>query len=147
MLARFAKYKIWYVRTRLKSLHRLKLIELKEDHEGRIIAKLAPKGKAALERDELWNMQLEKPARWDGVWRIAAFDVPTVKKVSREFLRQHLKALGFRPIQKSVFVCPYPCDKELERICKFYEIDGHVSLLLAQSLGQYERVMRHYFDL
>jgi len=147
LLTRFAKYKMWYIRQQLKRLQRLKLIALREDHEGRIIAKLAPKGKAALERGELWQMNLKKPVKWDGLWRVVAFDVPTVKKVSREFLRQHLKALGFYHIQKSIFVCPYPCEEELCRVCKFYEIEKHVSLLLATSLGLHEKAVCYHFKL
>lgn len=147
LISRFAKYEIWYLRRRLKSLHRLNMIELTEDHKGRIIAKISDSGEARMKRDELWNMKLARPLVWDGLWRVVAFDVPTEKHISRDHLRQHLKALGFHYIQKSIFVCPYPCDEELRKICEYYEIERHATLLLATSLGFHEKDARRRFNL
>ena len=147
LILRFAKYKIWYLRRRLKYLHSLNLIELTEDHKGRIIAKISASGEARMKRDELWNMKLAQPSVWDGLWRVVAFDVPTEKHISRDHLRQHLKALGFHYIQKSIFACPYPCDEELRKICEYYEIEAHATLLLATSLGLHEKSARRKFKL
>ncbi|MBI2062776.1 MAG: hypothetical protein HYT61_00855 [Candidatus Yanofskybacteria bacterium] len=66
-----------------------------------------------------------KKLKWDGYWRMIIFDVPEKKRKYRDYLRQMLKTLGFKELQKSTWVTPYPIPdflKELlweERIKRF----------------------------
>src|SRR3989344_4682297 len=41
------------------------------------------------------EMEIKKPAKWDGEWRIVIFDIPERFKKAREALRKKLKDLGF----------------------------------------------------
>ncbi len=50
------------------------------------------------------------PKTWDGKWRILAFDIPETKRRVREKLREYLWILGFKPIQKSIWVTPMDID-------------------------------------
>ncbi len=47
--------------------------------------------------------------RWDGKWRIVAFDIPETMRVSRDKLRNVLRRSGFKQLQQSVWVFPHEC--------------------------------------
>lgn len=147
LISQFAKYEIKYLRFALRRLHRLKMIELREDHERQLIAKLTAKGEVVLKREEIEKLKIAKPVKWDGLWRIVAFDIPTEKKISRDYFRNHLYSLGFYQIQKSVFVYPYPCEREIQELCEFYEIERTVLLMLATYLGGQEVAVRRFFRI
>lgn len=53
---------------------------------------------------------LYKPRKqkWDGRWRMIIFDVPEKKRRYRDYLRQMLKTLDFKELQKSTWVTPHP---------------------------------------
>ena len=80
------------------------------------------------------NLKIDRPKKWDGNWRVVIFDIPERIKKVREALRMHLRNLGFYELQKSVFICPFSCVKEINQIIDFYDISEHVRILMAHSL-------------
>jgi len=46
----------------------------------------------------------------------------------------HLLNIGFYELQKSVFVCPFPCIEEINQIIDFYDISEYVRILMAHSV-------------
>jgi CRISPR-associated endonuclease Cas2 len=54
------------------------------------------------------------------------FDIPEKKKRAREALRNKLKDLGFKELQKSVFIHPYECEDEIDFITKVFEIRPYI---------------------
>jgi len=59
---------------------------------------------------------------WDGIWRMAVFDVPETQNRQRVQLRRSLRAARFGYLQRSVWVSPDPAD-ELRRQLKGCSID------------------------
>ena len=57
-----------------------------------------------------------KKLKWDGYWRMIIFDVPEKKRRYRDYLRQMLKTLGFKELQKSTWVTPYPIPDFLKEL-------------------------------
>ena len=53
------------------------------------------------------------PKRWDREWRLIIFDVTENFRNRRDIFRYMLLSWGFEPIQKSVFVYPHECRKEI----------------------------------
>jgi DNA-binding transcriptional regulator PaaX len=54
--------------------------------------------------------------KWDGRWRVLSFDIPRDLRSKRyEYLRQ-LHRLGFEKVLQSMWVYPFPCEKELKKI-------------------------------
>ena len=99
----------------LKTMKRNRLVDFKE--EGNISKiTITEKGKKKLLIYELDNLEIKKPKKWDGIWRIVTFDVPESKKAARNALRSKLKELEFCQLHKSVFVFPYPCLSEIQFI-------------------------------
>jgi len=64
-----------------------------------------------------------KTEKWDGKWRAVIFDTPEATRHERRFLRAELKWMGFRYLQKSIWVCPYNVEKELFALLKLWKID------------------------
>lgn len=133
--------KVWskYNQARLKqSLKRMtdrKLLEIKKVGDE-ILVVVSEKGKKELLRYNFQKMSLEKPKVWDGKWHVVIFDVVESKKNFRNALRQRIKELGMFQLQKSVFVTPYPCEKEIAFLRQYFQIGDEVSVFTAVNLEE-----------
>lgn len=133
--------KVWerYDRARLKqSLKRMvdrRLLDIKQEGKETIVV-VSEKGKKLLLRYNLKEIRLNKPKVWDHKWRIVIFDIGEDKKTLRDRLRDTIKSLGLYPLQKSVFVTPYPCEKEIAFLRQFYGIRDEVSCFTAINLEE-----------
>ncbi len=78
----------------------------------------------------------DRDSKWDGKWRMIIFDIPEESKDKRHFFRTLLKQNGFIRLQHSVYINPYPLNREAVqylqesglinyiRIIKIEEIDN-----------------------
>ena len=133
----------------VKSLRRLrknKLIILQEKEDGKFIIQLTKKGKRKIKEINIEKLEITKQKVWDKKWRIVAFDIPEKKKNGRDALRQKLQELNFYQLQKSVFVCPYPCEKEVHFLSEFFDIGDFVNIIIADNIYDDVRLKNH-FDL
>lgn len=87
---------------------------------------LMEKGRIAAQKVGLSELKIKKPKKWDHKWRIVLFDIPEEKRIGRDALREKIKKLGFTELQKSVFIYPYPCRKEIDIVLKFFKIKKFV---------------------
>jgi CRISPR-associated endonuclease Cas2 len=55
---------------------------------------------------------LPVPSRWDGKWRMVIFDIPEDYNEKRDLLRRLLKSNNFFQLQASVYINPYPLNRE-----------------------------------
>ena len=117
----------------LKVLKRDRLIDFKEDGKFSKIV-ITDKGKEKLLRYSLDDLEIEKPKRWDGVWRIVTFDIPESKKSARNALRSKLKDLGFHSLHKSVFIYPYPCLNEVQFIEEIFMVGPYINFIEAKKV-------------
>lgn len=113
----------------IKNLYRSKLVASKENDDGSVIMTLTEKGKLVTLRYNIENLKLPKFENWDGLWRVVLFDIPEKKKKARDALSFKLKQIGFYPLQKSVFIYPHECKKELDFLIEFFELRPYVRLL------------------
>ncbi|OGZ10224.1 MAG: hypothetical protein A3D65_03970 [Candidatus Lloydbacteria bacterium RIFCSPHIGHO2_02_FULL_50_13] len=118
----------------LKMLYESRLIEAIEHRDRTTELVLSTEGKRTALRYNLENLHIKKPAHWDKKWRIVMFDVPERLKKLRQTLHFHLKELEFYQYQKSVFVHPYECSKEIEFILEFYGARKYVRFVEATNL-------------
>ena len=116
----------------IKGLYRSKLIGGKENEDGTISLTLSEKGKTRLLRYRLDQMEIKKPSRWDGLWRMVIFDIPEDLKRGRDALAAKLKKLGFHPMQKSVFIYPYECRDEIDFIIEVFDLRSYVRFVVAK---------------
>jgi DNA-binding transcriptional regulator PaaX len=106
-------------------------------HKGKqIYISLTQKGRKKAGWLQIDSLKIEKPRRWDGLWRLVIFDISQLKKTYREALRGKLKDLGFKPLQKSVWIHPYQCKDEVDLLRNFFGLsDTELRLIVAKSIG------------
>lgn len=94
---------------------------------------LTPKG---LEKIFMVKMKLkDKKTRKDKQWQMILFDIPEKKRKERDYFRKGLQYLGYKGLQKSIWVCPYDIEKETKDLIKRYKLESHVELLLVKKIG------------
>jgi len=117
------------------------------EKEGKFIVELTDKGRRKIKEIQLDNMKIEKPVTWDRKWRVVVFDIPDkYKKRARDALREKLQRMKFYRLQKSVWVNPYPCEKEIHFLCKLFGITPFVNIIIADNIYN-DIKLRKYFGL
>lgn len=109
-------------RASLEKLRVKKLVWFKENPDGSFSVNLTEQGELKARQWELKALKIEPPRRWDGKWRVVAFDISEQRGKARRALHEMLKRLNFHQLQKSVFVHPYPCEAEIELIRDVFHI-------------------------
>lgn len=128
----------------LRKLRESRLIIVKEKQDGKFLIQLTDKGKRKVEEVNIEKLEIKKQKIWDKTWRIIIFDIPDRKKNARDALRQKLQELYFYQLQKSVFVCPYPCEKEVHFLCEFFDITSCVNIITAQKIHDDIKLKNHF---
>lgn len=94
-------------------LRRQHLIEvLPENDSIRIYPSIS--GAQRLLRHSVLHATIEIPTEWDGRWRMVTFDIPAGHDAARVQLNKKLRQLGLYPLQRSLWVFPYPIDAVLK---------------------------------
>lgn len=132
--------------TTYKTISRLKkkgLIEIQK-RKDKITFKITKKGKRKVLEYKLDGLFIKKPKKWDKKWRIVTFDIPNQERVARDFLRNKLKELGFYSLQKSVFIYPYECKKEIDFIKEMYKIEPYIRYIVAESIEGQKEILKYF---
>jgi CRISPR-associated endonuclease Cas2 len=130
----------------LKRLQDRKLISYKNLEDGEVEISLTKLGKKKVVHYKIDELKLNDKI-WDKKWRLVIFDIPENKKRAREALRKKIREMNFYPLQKSVFLTPYPCEDELDFICSIFELNRNNILLLEISNFEGEEKLRNFFKL
>lgn len=109
----------------LKRLERGGIIKINMRRGNKFIT-LTHNGWAAMNKIEIGKLKISTPKLWDEKWRIVIFDVQEKNKTARDRLRKTLCGLGFKRLQHSVWVYPYPCDDTVELIRQSYNLGRNV---------------------
>lgn len=130
----------------LRSLHKQKLLKETKLKDGSISLTLTENGRLRASFIQLFGntIKIKQQKIWDGLWRIVIFDVPEKKRVFRDILRDHLKTIGFKELQHSVFIFPYPCEKEMQSLVNLYDASLYVKIITAKTINN-EKEMRQLF--
>ena len=129
------------------ALHRLKksrTIILEEREDGTCVVELTEKGRKKTEKLKYNDLRIQKPERWDGLWRVVIFDIPNKKKIAREALRNKLKEWDFFQLQESVLVCPWPCEKEIGFVVELLGIHSFVNIIKAKEIQNDAKLKAHF---
>ena len=107
---------------------------------------LTSKGRIEIIKNIL-RQKREKKLKWDGKWRAIIFDIPEASRRDRDFLRRELCWIGFKELQKSVWVYPYEIKKELIVLLKLWKIKfaGDIRFLTIEKMD--DKDLRRYFNL
>lgn len=130
----------------IRSLYQSRLISIMDKADGTSEMMLTKNGRQQALVFKIDEMNIKKPVRWDGRWRIVLFDIPERQKRIREALRGHLKQLSFYEYQKSVFIHPYDCRDEIDFIIELYHARRYVRFIMAIYIDN-DLHLRQIFDL
>ncbi|HLD25256.1 MAG TPA: CRISPR-associated endonuclease Cas2 [Patescibacteria group bacterium] len=129
------------VNRQLTRLWRKGFVDVREGPDGYVVT-ISDKGKTEILRYDLDTMDVPRPREWDGKWRMVFFDIPGKEESVRAAFRQHLKSMGFFQMQKSVYVHPFPCSKQVQFLREVYAIPHSVKLAVVDVLENDEDLRR-----
>lgn len=128
----------------IRRLQRNHLLAVKEKR-GKFVVELTKEGKQKFKEIQFERLQITKPAHWDKKWRIVIFDIPDKSfKRARDVLRGKLKKWEFYPLQKSVWVCPWPCENEIQLVAELYGIAPYVNVVVAEKILDDLSIRKHF---
>lgn len=131
----------------LKNLEKNEIIELVEK-DDKVIIYLKDVNNAKVIEYSIESLLKYKQQKkqWNGKWFLVFFDVPEIQRNKRDYLRKFLKRLGFYQYQKSVYLFPYECEKEVELIKKIVEGAKYMKYIIAEKIED-ENSAKKYFAL
>lgn len=143
------KYTKKQIRNAYNNLKQKKLIEIIREGDEKFKVQLTNKGKKRVKEFSFEFLEIEKPKKWDGKWRVLVFDIPSRPKIynqARNALRNKIKDLGFFQMQKSVWAYPYECEDEILFIAELFQVQKHIEILTVEKLLHEEKIKKQ-FDL
>ena len=120
-------------------------IEIQEKGE-KVFYRLTPLGVKKLSLYKFNEIKINR-GKWDGFWRLIVFDIPETERQGRDAFRKVLQHFGFYSLQKSVFIYPFKCEKEIKNLCDFWGISNCVEIFLTHSVGKKEEQLRGFFNI
>lgn len=116
-----------------------------ESRRGMVTIKLTEKGRRYV-LGFAGGVRIKKPFIWDRKWRVVVFDIPVKKNREHATFRNRIKKLGFRQIQKSVWVHPFKCEDEVLFLAKELHIENTVEIFTVQKMI-HEAKLRKCFNV
>ncbi|MEM2555120.1 MAG: hypothetical protein QXW69_07600 [Nitrososphaerota archaeon] len=132
------------LKIRFEKMRRKRLIDIIEKDDGEITIILKENGIKYAIVNNIDKLRFKKPLKWDKIWRIIIFDIPEKYKNERNFFTQKLKQLNFYPLQKSVFVTPYPPHEITNFLSEFLNISPYVRIIEATKIEGEEEILAHF---
>lgn len=136
------------VKNIVKSITYLKnqrLVDFKEKNGEQILI-LSEEGKKRILKFNIGKLEIKKPRKWDGFWRVIIFDIPECQRQGRDILRSFLQRLGFYQLQKSCFVYPFECKDEVDFLTEIYNISQYINFIIAKHI-EGENQLKKFFNL
>jgi len=139
------------VRQRAKKLsefNRKKLVEFRELSDGSVKIVISQAGKELVQRYKIEDMKIAKPKSWDKEWRIVIYDIPQKFRKASDAFRRKIRELGMYQLQKSIWVYPYECSKELDFLCAVFGIPFNDCILYFKTKElPKEKEIKNFFAL
>ncbi|MBU2595854.1 hypothetical protein KJ713_03430 [Patescibacteria group bacterium] len=107
---------------------------------------LTVKGKGYLKNVALDKLKIKRPKKWDGKWRVVIFDIMEKRHSNRDSFRERLKGLGFYPIQKSVYVYPFDCAKEITEISERFFVEEFVIVMISEIIQGEDKIIKFFLE-
>lgn len=138
------RFNIPYLRRTLARLEKERLIETSTIN-GKQVVKVTKNGKRKIMKYAVDELAVSKPSHWDGKWYLVSYDFPKYTKL-RNIFRNYLKAWGFYPFHKSVFLHAFPCEKQVDFLRDYLGMDKYVRIFRVDSIEN-DDIFRDYFGI
>lgn len=128
-------------------LQKINLVKVVDNHDGSYQITLTKKGQVRSSRVRFEQLQIPDE-KWDQKWRVFMFDIPEKHKTTRDYISRHIRHIGFKQLQKSVFVYPYPVDEFVALVREMFpEVEKHISYMVAEELDQHNALVKQFKDI
>lgn len=131
------------IKRSLHALERRGMIDRQKNTAGETW-KLTAKGKKVTLQAQLSNMTIQRQDAWDRLWRIIMFDIPENKRIARRALSGTLKKIGCVHYQKSVFLTPFPCEKEIDFVGDVFKVRKCIRIVIAKKIEGATQFRKHF---
>ncbi|OGZ78148.1 MAG: hypothetical protein A2358_02250 [Candidatus Staskawiczbacteria bacterium RIFOXYB1_FULL_37_44] len=131
------------VKAAMAKLKREEFVNQKQNYEGSVLVSLSEKGKLRA-LNMIFRRFDSRKEKWDGKWRMVSFDIPDHCTKGRKALVYRLKSAGFYELQKSLFIYPHDCEKEVKTLAHLFKIEKYIRLGLLESIDNQEILIKHF---
>lgn len=118
---------------KVATLSRKGWVEIRETPTGTEV-KITDWGKTEVLKYQIEELKIAPMTKWDGKWRMVFFDVAETSRSKRNQFRLYLLRLGFKAMQWSVYVHPFPCEKEIKFLREVLGVPHGVKLVTAEKI-------------
>lgn len=139
---KFNLSRLHYILRRLQRQNIVKIVE----KDGLSEVHLTQKGRLRILKYKLEEMSIDKPKQWDKKWRIIIYDISKFKRRQQNSFRRMLKKLKLLQLQKSVYLTPYSCNKEIEFLRQYFDVGEGVLYIIAEHIEN-EGIYKKFFGL
>lgn len=131
----------------IEALENKKLINIYEK-DGEQVVEITEKGEKRALKYKFTEIRIVRPKKWDGLWRVIAFDIPEKYKQGRDALTRQLKEMELYPLQKSVFICPFECKDAIDFVGEIFYIRKFIHYFTAKEIDKDdEEYLKKYYNL
>lgn len=139
------RFNLPYLKRTLERLGKQKLVEITEKN-GYQIVRITKNGKKRILKCALNELAIEKPKDWNGIWWLLSYDLPKETKTQANILREYLRAWGFYPLHKSVFLHAYPCFKQIEFLREYLGLGEYLRVFKVSAIEN-DKLFRDFFGV
>ncbi|MBI2592214.1 hypothetical protein HYW36_01935, partial [Candidatus Saccharibacteria bacterium] len=108
---------------------------------------ITKKGRARLAHSHFKSLRIARPDNWDAKWRLVVFDIPEDRKLRRDALTAKLYRLDFRPLQRSVWIHPFPCHEEIQAVVLYYKLENYVTYIETSYIDKPDKLKALFHNL
>lgn len=105
--------------------------------------KITKKGRELINNYDKQEITIRRD-KWDGIWKIVAYDVPEGLKKERDHFRRKLIELGFTKMQGSLWLFPFECKEEIAILSATIGISDYVMYLKTDSVPNNTKYIKKY---
>lgn len=116
------------------------------ERDGKKYLRVTPSGRKALAFEQAKVALKNQKKKWDGRWRMVAFDIPERRKAVRFRLCAVMREIGFARLQNSVWVYPYDCEDFVALLKAELKIGKDVLYAIADTI-EHDKGLRRQFNL
>lgn len=127
----------------LKRLYRQNVIKASEK-DGFPVIKLTEQGKLKCLSYKLETMAIQPPPQWDHKWRLIIYDISKFRTRQQHMFRRMLKKLKMLPLQRSVYLTPYPCKNEIAFLREYFGVEEEVLYIIVDQLENQEAYQKYF---
>lgn len=124
-----------------------KLISIQPADGDNFKITLTEKGKTRSKQARFDRLEIDR-GNWDEKWRVVMFDIPEQHKTTRDYISRHLRLIGFKPLQRSVFIYPYPVDEFVALLNEIFpEVENHLNYMTAEDIDQHNKLVKQFASI